>query len=180
MNRTKVIRPPRTIFDLPALQAMAAAINALRNGRIVDGNGNVIGQLFCAEGNTVFQILAAAGDLREFKITAVSTADYFVAQIWDGSSLGGVDYTIAKHEEFRPSFTQETRYGANLQHAFLNDNQRTTSDGSNLINSWMCPPFDVGRIIFAAKCKGGTDVQDAQGNVVEWIDLTPREWLSPD
>lgn len=52
----KHVPEPKSIFDLKALKAAAKKINALLKIKIVGIDGSEAGQVFYADGNTVFQI----------------------------------------------------------------------------------------------------------------------------
>lgn len=54
--RKKYLRPPRSAFDIKSQREVVKHINALKNAKVIDAQGNSIGQIFFADGNTVFQI----------------------------------------------------------------------------------------------------------------------------
>ncbi len=110
-----------------------------------------------------------------FQITAIGTGDYFTAQTWDGTTLGGVDFFIAKKIDFRESLVSEVVDGVTITHTYSDDNNRTSSDGVSTQDEVCWPRFAVGAEVQAALCANGTPVAD-----VDWIDLTARMWGSTD
>jgi hypothetical protein len=132
----------------------------------------------------VFPALAApggtgSGTTTTFQITSVFGGDYVVAQTWDGTTLGGVDFYIAKPIHFRTSFASEVVDGVTINYTYSDDNHVHASDGTHSVDALCCPRYVVAAEIQASLCNNGTPVLDGSGNVVKWIDLTPREWISP-
>lgn len=136
----------------------------------------------------VFPALAAAGSsggggsstVTTYQITAIGNSDYFTAQTWDGTTLGGADVLIAKKIDFRESLVTETVDGVTITHTFSDDNHRTSNDGTNNQDEVCWPRFVVGAEIQAAQCSNATPVLDGGGKPIEWIDLTERVWLATD
>ena len=87
----KFVKPPKNLLDFAAQKAMAKKINALLNCKIIDKDGAPAGEVFFADGNTVFKITggASATSITLYKITNVDDiADDFILakeQVWDGS-----------------------------------------------------------------------------------------------
>ncbi len=112
-----------------------------------------------------------------FQITEIDNADWFIAQEWDGTNLGGVDFYIAKQLNFRTSLTTEVVDGVTITHTYSDDNNRTSNDGVDSQNEICWPRFAVGNEIVAAQSSNGTPVLDPNSAVVEWVDLTDRVWM---
>ena len=52
---------PRHAFDYHSHKSVAKKLNALLNGKITDSNGNVVGVIHYADGNTIWQIPPGGG-----------------------------------------------------------------------------------------------------------------------
>ncbi len=196
----KFIPAPKHAFDLKQQKALTKAVNALKNATITDANGNVIGQVLFADGNTVFQINASSvsGDeVKMFKITEIPIpeegddfSDYVIAREWDGNTLGSVDVRIAKHPYWRPSITELSVGLITYFFQYDDDNSRTVVTGAagddpdfdiDPTYQQLLMPYEVDDyspangghlgILFAAKPSNGTGVDGA-----DWIDLTQRVW----
>lgn len=122
---------------------------------------------------------AGGGGTQTFQITAVASLDYFTARTWDGTTQGTTDYLIAKAIDFRPSYLNETIDGVPIVHTYGNDNDRTSNDGTNPVQTEKCwPRFVVGAEVQGTLSANATPVKDANGAPVQWIDTTKRVWLA--
>ena len=173
--------------ELPGKNRAAPYINRLRKAAMASGlkqviftGGGVAKVINEPDGKTIVLTGSQSSNssVKTFQITAISGADYFIAQTWDGTTLGGTDFTIAKQLNFRTSLTTEVVDGVTIAHTFSDDNHRTSSDGTNTQNEICWPRFAVGNEIVAAMSSNGTPVLVGSSNVVQWVDLTERIWMT--
>lgn len=111
----KFLPPPRHALDIHSHRAVVKAINALKNGKITDKNGNVIGIIHYADGNTVWQLSSSGGgkfwmyeDHREGDPTFPYAADTFMF-LSDNNPLvttGMIDLVSGLRAFSKPGFWQ--------------------------------------------------------------------------
>ena len=113
------------------------------------------------------------GELQQAQITNTLNANYIVVQLYDGSNASGSNMDVAKSIPSRmPSSWKSYTY------SYLNDNSRTSNNGSNSEVQVMHPPFEVGDTIYISK-SDHTGVTNGS-TPVEWIEVnTERGWAHP-
>lgn len=87
----KFLSPPRHALDIHSHRAVVKAVNALKNGKITDAKGNVIGIIHYADGNTVFEI--TAGDDDTWPPTELDPTQALGAGNWRYVSTGNPLFT---------------------------------------------------------------------------------------
>ena len=98
MNLSKKFVPiPRHAFDIGAQRKMAQAINAMRNSRIVQGNG--AGIVHHSDGNMVIE-LPQSSAIQTFQLVS-DGGDWYNCNTWDGVNAGSEIIKIAKHQDLR-------------------------------------------------------------------------------
>lgn len=59
--KKKFLNPPKHAFDINSQREVVKHLNALKNGKIVDLKGKVIGDIYYADGNTVWSLQSSGG-----------------------------------------------------------------------------------------------------------------------
>jgi len=82
--------------------------------------------------------------------------DYLTCAVFDGVTAAGA-YLIAKPPHLRGAIAT-----------------RTVGTEEQVID----PPYAVDDLIYAVRPRGGTNVTDANGLRVVWLDISPRRWAA--
>lgn len=140
----KFLRVPKHGMDFAFLRDVKAKVDALLNGKIVDENGQIAGDISYADGNTVFRFNgsnSAGTAISAFAITTLGDSDFFTARKLSNfrletgvatADVGAMDIKIAKIREMRRSITSEVSDGITLTYTNTgadHDNNRDADDG---------------------------------------------------
>jgi hypothetical protein len=200
MNR-KFVGLPRHPLDFKHQKKVARKLDALLNGQMVDANGNAIGRILYADGNTIFQFSGSGVAGKCFKVIS-DGGDYYNCVTWDGKKAGSVMIKVAKAEGLRctlptatpagGAWTARTERGSGYSFTYAAIPGITT-DGVNVIEysrtktltadgtsetAWIEPPLNMGDIITAIPM---TFAGPATLAGVQWLALTDgRAWATDD
>ena len=81
----------------------------------------------------LFWVMIAPYPAQQYVLKTLSNADYYIANTWDGRSVGTNDVKIAKPKRLR-AVASETIDGVTVTYSYgtpADDNMRTASDGAN-------------------------------------------------
>jgi hypothetical protein len=176
-EQSKFLPSPRHALDFAWMRLLRQKFNALLNGEIKDENGNRIGEVKYADGNTVWVVKTSSegSQLKMYRLKSVQ-GDYITCREWDGTSEGTEDVSIAKHPEIRKPSTATLR-GTAFTYTYADDQTRTSRRNSdnNTITEWVIPPLEVNDLIFAADVDH-TGVNGPDSTELKRIFFSPRAW----
>lgn len=88
----------------------------------------------------VYWILIAQYPTQHYVIKTLSSANYYLANTYDGTNIGTQDFYIAKPKRLR-DIASEVIDGTSISYSFVDDNNRTANDGTNTEDQVAYPRF---------------------------------------
>lgn len=117
---------------------------------------------------------AGGGVIRQLKLVGGS-GDYVVGADWDGTTLGGDNFIVAKYPHTRMSNGSEVLDGITYTYGYTDANNRlsTGSDGTTQREN-LVTPYAIDQVIIAAKCATPLGVGSA-----EYVEISgpQRMWV---